>query len=59
MPSQTGESVRLRLLGSFELEVNGKPVRLPTRKAEALLAYLVIHRANDWLLYSGVNQRMS
>jgi len=44
MPSQTGESVRLRLLGSFELEVNGKPVRLPTRKAEALLAYLVIHR---------------
>ena len=44
MPSQIGESVRLRLLGSFELEINGKPVRLPTRKAEGLLAYLVIHR---------------
>jgi len=44
MPSQIGESVRLRLLGSFELEINGKSVRLPTRKAEGLLAYLVVHR---------------
>jgi predicted ATPase/DNA-binding SARP family transcriptional activator len=37
-------TVTLSLLGSFLLEVNDRPVRLPTRKAESLLAYLVLHR---------------
>jgi len=36
---------RISLLGSFELEINGKALRLPTRKAEGLLAYLVLHRS--------------
>jgi len=45
MPSDGSSSaVRISLLGSFELEVNSKPVRLPTRKAEGLLAYLVLYR---------------
>lgn len=30
----------LRLLGNFELEIDSKAVRFPTRKAEALLAFL-------------------
>lgn len=34
---------RLRILGSFELHDGaGTPIRLPTRKAEALLAYLAL-----------------
>ncbi|HZI72576.1 MAG TPA: BTAD domain-containing putative transcriptional regulator, partial [Gemmatimonadales bacterium] len=37
-------TVELSLLGSFLLNVNGTRVRLPTRKAESLLAYLVLHR---------------
>ncbi len=37
--------LRIRLLGGFSLELNGKPVSgLPSRKAEALLAYLVCHK---------------
>lgn len=45
MPAKgTSLTPRVSLLGSFELEVNGKPIRLPTRKAEALLAYLILHR---------------
>lgn len=30
----------LRLLGNLELEIDSKPVRFPTRKAEALIAFL-------------------
>jgi DNA-binding SARP family transcriptional activator len=33
---------RLCLLGSFRLERDSQPVRLPTRKVESLLAYLVL-----------------
>ena len=36
--------VRILLLGSFMLNVKDKPIRLPTRKVESLLAYLVLHR---------------
>ena len=36
---------RLWLFGSFAMEIKGKPVRLPTHKAEGLLAYLVLHRS--------------
>src|SRR5689334_12650128 len=36
--------LKLRLLGTFLLTVKEKPVRLPTRKVESLLAYLVLHR---------------
>jgi predicted ATPase/DNA-binding SARP family transcriptional activator len=34
---------RLYLLGQFRLEDAGRPVRLPTRKAASLLAYLALH----------------
>lgn len=34
---------RLYLLGDFRLEIAGRSVALPTRKAEALLAYLALH----------------
>ncbi|MCA9925466.1 MAG: NACHT domain-containing protein, partial [Anaerolineales bacterium] len=35
----------IRLLGGFTLELDGKPVSgLPSRKAEALIAYLVMHK---------------
>jgi DNA-binding SARP family transcriptional activator len=36
--------VKLFLLGSFELNVKDETIHLPTRKMEALLAYLVLHR---------------
>jgi non-specific serine/threonine protein kinase len=36
---------RLFLLGPFQLEINSQTVNLPTRKAEGLLAYLVLHPA--------------
>ncbi len=35
--------LRVYLLGAFRLEHNGQIRRLPTRKDEALLAYLVLH----------------
>jgi predicted ATPase/DNA-binding SARP family transcriptional activator len=45
MPAKgTTISARVLVLCSFELEINGKVVRLPTRKSEGLLAYLVLHR---------------
>lgn len=34
---------RLFLFGRFRLEADGQPVRLPTHKDEALLAYLALH----------------
>lgn len=37
------DRAHLFLLGAFRLEVAGQPVALPTRKAEALLAYLALH----------------
>ena len=33
------------LLNQFRLESDGQPVRLPTRKAEVLLACLILHPA--------------
>ncbi|MBI2205437.1 MAG: alpha/beta hydrolase, partial [Candidatus Rokubacteria bacterium] len=37
-------TIRLTLLGGFELQADsGAAIRLPTRKAEALLAYLALH----------------
>ncbi len=36
-------AVRLSLLGAFRLERDGRPIPLPTRKVESLLAYLVLH----------------
>ncbi len=35
--------LRLYLFGSLRLERNGRAIHLPTRKVEALLAYLVLH----------------
>src|SRR5689334_786577 len=36
--------LKFHLLGSFLLTIKEKPIRLPTRKVESLLAYLVLHR---------------
>jgi predicted ATPase/DNA-binding SARP family transcriptional activator len=36
-------SLNLYLFGSFRLERDGQPLRLPTRKTESLLAYLALH----------------
>ncbi len=41
MPRQP--KLRVFLFGLFRLEREGKPVPLPTRKVEALLAYLILH----------------
>lgn len=41
-PGQNRAPVRLRMLGSFEVESSGEPVSLPTRKAAAILAILSI-----------------
>jgi predicted ATPase/DNA-binding SARP family transcriptional activator len=35
--------LRISLLGTFQLERDGSPIHLPTRKVEALLAYLALH----------------
>src|SRR5690349_11666843 len=37
-------TVQLSLLGPFLLKVDERPIRLPTHKGEALLAYLALHR---------------
>jgi non-specific serine/threonine protein kinase len=39
----SSSATRLFLLGAFRLERNAQPLRLPTRKAEMLLAYLALH----------------
>lgn len=36
--------IKLYLLGSFEVLNDGAAIHLPTRKMEALLAYLALHR---------------
>jgi non-specific serine/threonine protein kinase len=36
-------ALRLSVFGSFQLERDARPLRLPTRKAESLLAYLALH----------------
>lgn len=41
--TSTGVSLHLYLLGLFRLESAQGPIQLPTRKVEALLAYLVLH----------------
>jgi predicted ATPase/DNA-binding SARP family transcriptional activator len=50
--STMSDSLRLYWLGQFQLERNGQPLALPTRKTEALLAYLVLHpevHPREWL----------
>lgn len=43
-PQSTGAPrVHLHLLGSLEIIRHNEPIRLPTRKIEALLAYLALH----------------
>jgi len=44
MPTHVKERTQLFLLGSFELKVRDRTIHLPTRKMEALFAYLVLHR---------------
>src|SRR5689334_5432375 len=43
MPSKADERVQVFLLGPFELKVQNQRIHLPTRKMEALLAYLLLH----------------
>ena len=35
--------LEVRLLGQFDLQVDGQPVKLPTRLAQSLLAYLLLN----------------
>src|SRR5689334_11969000 len=44
MPATMQQRTQVFLLGSFELKVRDRTVHFPTRKMEALLAYLVLHR---------------
>src|SRR5215216_63545 len=44
MPTPVEESIQVFLFGPFELNIRNRPVHLPTRKMEALLAYLALHR---------------
>ncbi|MBI3152805.1 MAG: hypothetical protein HYZ21_11770 [Chloroflexi bacterium] len=37
------QKIRVRLFGAIQIEINGKPTALQRRKAEALLAYLLLH----------------
>lgn len=37
-------SVKLTLLGSFRLEIDGSEIRFPTRKTVSLFAYLALHQ---------------
>ncbi len=37
--------LEIRLLGQFEVRVNDAPVVIPSRLAQSLLAYLLVHRA--------------
>jgi predicted ATPase/DNA-binding SARP family transcriptional activator len=41
--SSAAPGIRVYLFGSFTLEAGHRPIRLPTRKVEALLAYLVLY----------------
>jgi predicted ATPase/DNA-binding SARP family transcriptional activator len=43
MKHQRSPRAKLFLLGSFELQVKEETIHLPTRKVEALLAYVVLH----------------
>src|SRR5215208_6289734 len=44
MPTHMQQRTQVFLFGSFELKVGDQTVHLPTRKMEALFAYLVLHR---------------
>lgn len=35
--------LEVRLIGAFDLKCNGKPVSLPSRPAQSLLAYLLLN----------------
>ena len=35
--------LEVRLLGKFEVRVDGQPVEMPLRAAQALLAYLLLN----------------
>lgn len=41
--AQAEARVRVRLLGGFEVDAGGAPLRFPTRKTEAVFAYLAFH----------------
>ena len=43
MPTRIEERTQVFLFGSFELRVGDRLIHLPTRKMEALLAYLILH----------------
>ena len=42
-PAAATPRISLYLLGTFRVERDARPIRLPTREVEALLAYLVLH----------------
>lgn len=46
-PSKGTEGLRIRLLGPVSVEINGSPVAIPSKKARALLGYLVQRSGTD------------
>ena len=44
-PAAATPRIGLYLLGALRVERDAQPIRLPTRKVQALLAYLVLHPA--------------
>src|SRR5574339_901138 len=42
-PGKDSAQFRIYLLGRFQIQQGAKSIRLPTRKAESLLAYLLLH----------------
>lgn len=43
MSPSSKDQLHVYLFGAFRIEVKAQPIRLPTRKAESLLAYLILH----------------
>ena len=35
--------LEIRLLGQFEVRIDGKPIEIPSRPAQSLLAYLILN----------------
>ena len=46
-PAQVTQGLRISLLGPVTVEINGSPVAIPSKKARALLGYLVQRRGTD------------
>ena len=46
-PSKSTDGLRIRLIGPVTVEINGSPVAIPSKRARALLGYLVQRSGTD------------